>query len=71
MSKTLHTLSEIMEKISYLKAEISKLESVVSGVVLKQAEKISELESWVDPYSDSGEAICNFWNTNREGNYDC
>ena len=70
MSKAPHTLSEIMEKISYLKAEISKLESVVSGVVLSQSDKISDLESRVDPYSNSGEAICNFWNTNWEDNYD-
>lgn len=66
MPKTSPTLDEIILRLSYLKAEVSELDAVISSVVLRQAEKISELESWIDPFSSSGDAICNFF----EGNYD-
>ena len=67
MSKALIIpINEIILRLSSLKAEVSELDAVISGVVLSQAEKISELESWVDPFSSGGDAICNF----LEGNYD-
>jgi|GEM_PF-1641946 len=53
-------IGEIILKLSYLKAEVNELEALVSNVVLTQVEKISELESWVDPYSNCGDAIRNF-----------
>lgn len=66
MLKTLSQVDEIIQGLVSLKAEVNKLDALVSNVVLSQAEKISELESWVDPYSSGGDAICNF----LEGNYD-
>lgn len=67
MSKALIIpMDEIILKLSYLKAEVSELDAVISSVVLRQAEKISELESWVDPFSNGGYAVCNFFEVNHD-----
>jgi hypothetical protein len=60
------SIEEIILRLDCLKTEVAELDAFMSSVVLSQAEKISELESWVDPYSSTGDAICNFF----EGNYD-
>ena len=66
MPKTLSQVDEIIQRLSYLKAEVNDLDAVVSSIVISLAERNSELESLPHPYSSGGDAICNFW----EDNYD-
>ena len=71
LSYMLKTLSpspvdEIIQRLSSLKAEVGELDAIISSVVLRQAEKISEIESWVDPFSNGGDAICNFFEVNYD-----
>lgn len=40
--------------------KFSEMEAVLSQLTTSYADKITELEVWVDPYSNSGEAICNY-----------
>ncbi len=40
--------------------ELESLERRINSQICYQADRITELESYVAPYSNDGEAICNF-----------
>jgi hypothetical protein len=51
----------ILASISNLKADLYAIEIAVHGYLIPQADRISELENLVNPYSSSGQAICNYY----------
>ena len=53
-------LQTLRKKVDLLEKEITNLEAAVSQVMTSQEDRIDEQGSWVNPYSDCGEAICNW-----------
>lgn len=56
-----HQLRALRNRVSALQKDISILEATVSQVVTGQKDRISELESWVNPYANDGSAIGNWF----------
>jgi hypothetical protein len=54
-------LPGILSTIASLTQRLHELESLVHSLLSSQADRISELESHSDPYSQSGQAICNYY----------
>lgn len=50
----------LIQELKYLKLRIKELEHQIYFAIDDRDNKIGELESLVNPYSDSGEAICNY-----------
>lgn len=53
-------LRTLRNKVNSLERDISSLEATVSQKITSQEEKIAELESFVSPYANGGDAICNW-----------
>lgn len=53
-------LTQVKKRIRELCNVVQQIEEKVDSTIDYQANKIIELESYVDPYSNDGEAICNF-----------
>jgi hypothetical protein len=51
----------ILASITNLKAELHAIEMTVHNHLIPQADRISELENLTNPYSGSGQAICNHY----------
>jgi hypothetical protein len=51
----------ILASITNLEAHLHELKVTVNNLLIPQADRISELEVWSDPYSRSGQAICNYY----------
>jgi hypothetical protein len=51
----------ILDSITDLEARLHELRMTVHNLLIPQADRISELESMADPYSRSGQAICNYY----------
>ncbi|MGF1603412.1 MAG: hypothetical protein ACFCU8_15590 [Thermosynechococcaceae cyanobacterium] len=49
----------LLERLKYLRQEMEALEVLICQVLSDHADTVTELESLVDPYSDSGAPICN------------
>jgi hypothetical protein len=61
MSKKLTWINfeTLLEEIKAIKTKINKLENLVYLVIDDRDNKIKELESMANPYSDNGSPICN------------
>ncbi len=57
-SDPVHT---VLAKIANLEASLDELKATVHNVLIPQADRIFELESMANPYSASGQAICDFY----------
>jgi|GEM_PF-4259874 len=55
----LDRLQALDQKVASIQIEITELTATVSQVVTSQEERIRELESWINPNSHEGSAICN------------
>jgi hypothetical protein len=55
-----HQLRALRNRVSVLQQDISILEATVSQVVTGQEDRMSELESWANPYANDGSAIGNW-----------
>lgn len=53
-------IETLIQEIEYLKTRIKKLEHEIYFAIDDRDNRIIELESLVNPYSDSGDAICNY-----------
>lgn len=51
---------EIAEFKQRFLTELESLERKINFQICHQTDRITELESYADPYSNDGEAICNF-----------
>jgi hypothetical protein len=56
----LDPIPRILDRILDLEAGLQDLKMTVNNLLLSQADRISELEAWSDPYAKSGQAICNY-----------
>jgi hypothetical protein len=56
----------LAQRVQALKRELNDLETLIHQVIISQADQIKELESLVNPYSDSGTAVCNFYQEDSE-----
>jgi hypothetical protein len=54
-------LPGILDSIISLEASLQELKMTVNHLLIPQADRISELESWSDPYARSGQALCNYY----------
>jgi hypothetical protein len=50
----------ILADINGIEVRVNELKMTIYDLLIPQADKISELENTVNPYSTSGEAICNY-----------
>jgi len=50
----------LIQEVEYLKEKIKDIEHQIYFAIDKFDNRIIELESLANPYSDSGEAICNY-----------
>jgi hypothetical protein len=60
------SIEMLAQRVKVLKKELNDLESEIHRVIGSQANQIRELESLVNPYSDSGTAVCNFYQEDSE-----
>lgn len=51
----------LLTSITDLEDRLHELKMAVYNVLIPQADRIAELESMADPYSRSGNAICNYY----------
>lgn len=52
-------IETLIQEIEFLKTKIKELEHQIYFAIDDRDNRIIELESLANPYSDSGEAICN------------
>jgi hypothetical protein len=50
----------ILASIDSIEVRVGELKMTIYDLLIPQTDKISELENMVNPYSTSGEAICNY-----------
>jgi hypothetical protein len=50
----------ILASINSIEVRVDELKMTIYDLLIPQADKISELENMVNPYSTSGKAICNY-----------
>jgi hypothetical protein len=58
MHYQLDPVHKVLAKITSLEASLDELKTTVHNVLIPQADRIFELESMANPYSTSGQAIC-------------
>ena len=52
---------DILASITTLEACLRELKMTVNDLLVPQADRISGLEAWSDPYARSGRALCNYY----------
>jgi hypothetical protein len=60
MSQYPDPIVAVLDSITSIEACVQELKMTVHELLIPQADRISELENMVNPFSDSGEAICNW-----------
>jgi hypothetical protein len=55
------TIATVFARIESIEISLRDLKSSLSSFINYQSDRIGELESRVDPYSTSGQAICNYY----------
>jgi hypothetical protein len=60
MSQYPDPMIAVLDSITSIEARVQELKMTVHELLIPQSDRILELESMVNPFSDSGEAICNW-----------
>jgi hypothetical protein len=62
----LDNITTLEARQNELAVTLTELKMTINHLLIPQADRISELESWSDPYARSGQALCNYYDGMNE-----